>query len=133
MQYLLDTNICAFYLRGKFNIAEAIKARGYKNCCISEVTVAELRFGAENSANPAKHHQLVDTFLKRIAVIPITDCINTYAEVRARLNRRGTPVHNNFDLIIAASAIYYKLILVTDNMKDFINIAGIQIENWVER
>jgi tRNA(fMet)-specific endonuclease VapC len=116
-----------------FNIADAIEARGYENCCISEVTVAELRYGAENSANPTRHHQLVDIFLKRIETIPVTDCIRTYAEVKVRLNRRGTPVHNDFDILIAASAIYYKLTLVTDNLKDFINVAGIQIENWVER
>jgi tRNA(fMet)-specific endonuclease VapC len=133
MQYLLDTNICVFYLRGKFNLAKAIEARGYENCCVSEVTVAKLRYEAENSANPTKRHRLLDTFLQRIEIIPITDCIRTYAEVRVRLNRAGTPVHDNFDLMIAASAIYNKLTLVTDNLKDFINVAGIQIENWVER
>ena len=49
MQYLLDTNICVFFLRGKMNLDEIIKEKGKQNCFISEITVFELRFGAENS------------------------------------------------------------------------------------
>lgn len=49
MQYLLDTNICVFFLRGKMNLDEVIKEKGKQNCFISEITVFELRFGAENS------------------------------------------------------------------------------------
>jgi tRNA(fMet)-specific endonuclease VapC len=47
MQYLLDTNICIFFLRGKMNLDKIIKEKGKHNCFISEITVFELRFGAE--------------------------------------------------------------------------------------
>ena len=47
MQYLLDTSICVFYLRGKLNLAEIIQEKGRQNFFISEITVAELRYGAE--------------------------------------------------------------------------------------
>ncbi len=43
MQYLLDTNICVFFLRGKMNLEEIIKEKGKQNCFISEITVFELR------------------------------------------------------------------------------------------
>lgn len=49
MKYLLDTSMCIFYLRGKLNLDEIIREKGNENCCISEITIAELRFGAENS------------------------------------------------------------------------------------
>lgn len=64
MQYLLDTNICIFFLRGKFNLDEIIRQKGKENCFISEITVFELRFGAENSDNPEKSHKAVDLFVK---------------------------------------------------------------------
>ncbi|MFC6100383.1 PIN domain-containing protein [Olivibacter domesticus] len=54
MQYLLDTSICVFYLRGKLDLARIIREKGRSNFFISEVTVAELRYGAENSNNPKK-------------------------------------------------------------------------------
>jgi len=44
MQYLLDTNICIFFLRGKLNLDEIIREKGKENCFISEITVFELRF-----------------------------------------------------------------------------------------
>ena len=52
MQYLLDTNSCIFFLRGKLNLDEIILQKGVKNCFISELTVFELRYGAENSEKP---------------------------------------------------------------------------------
>jgi tRNA(fMet)-specific endonuclease VapC len=132
MQYLLDTNICVFFLRDKFNIPDTLRVKGPENCCVSEITVAELRYGAENSANPQKHHQLPDIFLQRIATIPITDSIRAYAEEKVRLKKAGTPVHDEFDLFIGASAIHNKMTLVTDNLKDFKLFSGIKIENRIK-
>ncbi|MCL1932237.1 MAG: PIN domain-containing protein [Candidatus Azobacteroides sp.] len=57
MKYLLDTNICIFFFRNKFNISNILKSKGLENCCVSEITVAELRYGAENSVNPQKHQR----------------------------------------------------------------------------
>lgn len=57
MQYLLDTNICIFFLRGKLNLDDLIKQKGRENCFISEIKVMELRYGAENSNNPIKSNQ----------------------------------------------------------------------------
>lgn len=54
MKYLLDTNICIHFFRGKFSMLEKIKAAKLENCAISEITLAELAFGAENSSNPEK-------------------------------------------------------------------------------
>ena len=45
--YLLDTNICIYYLKGQYNIDQKIQSAGEKNCFISELTVEELKFGVE--------------------------------------------------------------------------------------
>jgi tRNA(fMet)-specific endonuclease VapC len=76
VRYLLDTNICVFYLRGKLQFNHFVEETWRESCSISEVTVLELRYGAENSNNPHKHHQAVDLFLQGLTVIPIVSSIN---------------------------------------------------------
>lgn len=63
MDYLLDTNICIFFLRGQLNFDEIIKKKGLESIYISELTVFELRYGAEKSNNPKKSHKSVDRFI----------------------------------------------------------------------
>jgi tRNA(fMet)-specific endonuclease VapC len=133
MQYLLDTSICVFFLRGKLNLDEIIKEKGKTNCFISEVTVLELRYGAENSDNPTKSHKAVDLFVHGITIIPIFGSIKRYAKEKVRLRRIGKPMHDQFDLLIGVTAIENKLTLVTDNVKDFEILDGIKIENWFIR
>lgn len=133
MQYLLDTSICVFFLRGKLNLDEIIKEKGKSNCFISEVTVLELRYGAENSENPAKSHKAVDLFVNGITIIPIFGSIKRYAKEKVRLRKVGKPIHDEFDLLIGVTAIENKLTLVTDNVKDFELLEGIKIENWFVR
>ena len=133
MQYLLDTNICVFFLRGKMNLDEIIKKKGKQNCFISEVTVFELRYGAENSQNIEKSHKAVDIFVNGISIIPIYSCIKSYAKEKVRLRKIGKPMHDEFDLLIGVTAIENKLTLVTDNEKDFVNMNTVKIENWFSR
>ncbi|MBL0288396.1 MAG: PIN domain-containing protein [Bacteroidetes bacterium] len=133
MKYLLDTNICVHFLRGKFEMDKILKEKGLENCYISEVTVLELRFGAENSKDKDKSHKAVDVFLKGIVIVPIYGSIKKYAEEKVRLNKIGKPQNDEFDLLIDVTAIENKLILVTENKKDFQNLLGIDIENWIVR
>jgi tRNA(fMet)-specific endonuclease VapC len=133
MQYLLDTNICVFFLRGKLNLDEIIKQKGKENCFISEITVFELRYGAENSKNPTKSHKAVDLFVNGISIIPIYGAIKNYAKEKVRLRSIGKPMHDEFDLLIGVTATANKLTLITDNVKDFENLEGIKIENWFVR
>ncbi len=133
MQYLLDTSICVFFLRGRLNLDDLIRQRGRENCFISEITIVELRYGAENSDNPTKSHSAVDAFISGLSIIPIFGSIRRYASEKVRLRRIGQPMHDEFDLLIGVTAIENKLILVTDNVRDFERLAGIEIENWFER
>ena len=133
MQYLLDTSICVFFLRGKMNLDDLIKQKGRENCFISEITVVELRYGAENSDNPAKSHKSVDAFIGGLSIIPIYGSIKRYAKEKVRLTKMGNPLHDEFDLLIGATAIENKLTLVTDNVKDFERLDGVEIENWFKR
>ncbi|OJV79309.1 MAG: VapC toxin family PIN domain ribonuclease [Bacteroidia bacterium 44-10] len=132
MQYLLDTNICIFFLRGMLKFDEIIRQKGLDNCFISELTVFELKYGAENSTNPKKSHQAVDKFVKGLTVIPIYGIVNQYAETKVYLRKNGTPLHDEFDLIIGVTALANDLTLVTDNTKDFKFIKNLKLENWFD-
>ena len=133
MKYLLDTNICVHFLRGKFGMDKIFDKKGIENCYISEITVLELRFGAENSIDKTKSHRAVDAFLKGIVIIPIFGSIKKYAEEKVRLNILGKSQNDEFDLLIGVTAIENKLILVTENTKDFEMLKEIEIENWIIR
>lgn len=133
MQYLLDTNICVFFLRGMLKLDDVIKEKGLENCYISEITVFELRFGAENSINPKKSHKAVDKFIQGLSIIPIYGCAKRYAEYKVKLRKNGTPMHDEFDLLIGVTAIENELTLVTDNTKDFKNFDELNLENWYSR
>lgn len=133
MGYLLDTSICVFFLRGKLNLDKTVKQVGLENCYISEITVAELRFGAENSDDLVKSNKAVNIFLKGLTILPIFGSIKRYAIKKVRLRKIGKPINDEFDLLIGVTAIENQLILVTDNTKDFKLLDGIQMENWFER
>lgn len=133
MKYLLDTSTCVFFLRGKLNIDDHIREKGRENFFISEITIAELRYGAENSDNPSKSHKAIDSFLNGLSIIPIFGSIRRYAKEKVRLRKTGKPIHDEFDLMIGVTAVENKLTLVTDNIKDFERVDGIKIENWFKR
>ncbi|WP_394350192.1 PIN domain-containing protein [Mucilaginibacter arboris] len=100
---------------------------------MSEITVVELCYGAENSTNPSIAHQAVDNFVNGLTIIPIFGAITLYAKEKVRLKNIGKPMHNEFDLLIGVTAIENKLILVTDNVRDFERSDGIIIENCFVR
>jgi tRNA(fMet)-specific endonuclease VapC len=132
MKYLLDTNICIYFFRGKFDLLQKFKEIGMDKFAISEITLAELIFGAENSNMPSKNHKLIEDFSKIITILPIYNSIYLYGKEKARLRKIGKPT-SDFDLLIGTTAIENQLILITENTKDFVQLEGIKIENWIQK
>lgn len=97
---------------------------------ISTITLAELRYGADKSSNPAKNHLALNSFL---AAIEIADfdaaAADRYGDVRADLERRGTPI-GPLDTMIAAHALSLAVPLVTNNVNKFRRVAGLVVEDW---
>ncbi len=133
MQYLLDTNTCIFFLRGKLNLDDRIRRIGREHIFISEITVAELYVGAENSDDPTKSFQAVNNFIAGLSVIPIYGCLRHYAKEKVRLRKAGKIIHDEFDLLIGITSVVHKLTLVTDNIRDMERIDKVKIENWIIR
>ena len=87
-KYLLDTDISIFYLRGKYNINQKLKEIiGYDNCFISEITLAELKYGAELSEKVDENLRSVNEFANKIGILPIFNSLDLYAKEKARLKR----------------------------------------------
>jgi tRNA(fMet)-specific endonuclease VapC len=132
MKYLLDSNICIHFFRGKFGVIGKLNEVGLRNCAISEISLAELVYGAENSKNPSKNHEIINQFVDQITILPIFDSILNYGKEKARLRKSGKMV-SDFDLLIGCTAVEKGLVMVTENLKDFQRISNIRLENWIER
>ena len=87
MKYLLDTNVCVCMLRGKSNVAARIKAVGVDQGAISEVTVAELKYGkiyGQLKGGPKYKEQHLEKFLQTVSILPIAPVIDTFAKEKAK-------------------------------------------------
>ncbi len=128
-KYLLDTNICAYFLNGKFNLDTKMDEVGFENCFISEITIAELKYGVAKSLKKEKNLKTLDAFQAKIDILPIFPTLDIYSKEKARLKIKGK-ILDDFDLLIGSTAIFNNLILVTKNVTDFDRLEGIVIEDW---
>lgn len=135
MKYLLDTNICVYFLNGQFELDQQIARMGLANCYISEITILELLYGVSNSdsSKQADNLKKVIEFEKVIAanIIPIRVCFEEFAQHKTLLRKSGKQI-SDFDLLIGCSALANNMILVTRNMREMERISGLRIENWID-
>jgi len=130
MKYLLDTNIIIFFLKVRQGLVEKFDQIGFENLYISEITIAELKFGAEKSEYPDKNNSIINDLIDKFKQIPIYSALDIYAKEKARLSRKGKII-DDFDLLIGSTAIVNDMFLVTTNEKHFKKIKDIKIENLV--
>ncbi len=131
-KYLLDSNICIHLLRKRPEVIEAMERVGWRNCCISELSVVELLYGAECSSNPKRNKHTVAAFLNDMEIIPFSVCISEFCKQKARLRKLGTPIEDT-DLYIGTTAVAMGYTLVTENTKHLARIDKIKLENWIVR
>ena len=131
MTFLLDTNIIVFWIKGRYNLAEKIAEVGLHNCYVSEVTVAELRFGVECSPPELLHEKRLrlENLLSRLQILPFSVALERYAQEKARLRKNGEIIPD-FDLLIGATATSMGMKIVTNNAKHLSRINQIDIEDW---
>lgn len=128
--FMLDTDISSYIIKRRpAALVEKFQAHA-DSLCVSVMTAAELRFGAEKSG---RHQlvELVEDFLERVAILDWTDSVCAhYAKIRSELERVGKPI-GNMDLLIAAHAVSVRMTLVTNNLKHFARVPGLKSEVWV--
>ena len=79
-KYLIDTNICIYYIKGQFELKSKFEKADPDNCFISEITLAELMFGVENSEKKEKNKKTLDNFLTGVKIVPIFHSLDLYAK-----------------------------------------------------
>ncbi len=131
MRYLLDTNVCIVYLKGKnLNLKQKLEVITVSDMVVCSVVKAELFYGAMKSANPERNAAFQKEFLGQFASLPFDDlAAKAFGNIRAQLEARGTPI-GAYDLQIAAIALANNLTLITHNTREFNRVAGLQVEDW---
>ncbi|EAW1945211.1 type II toxin-antitoxin system VapC family toxin [Salmonella enterica subsp. enterica serovar Typhimurium] len=134
--YMLDTCICSFIMREQpeavlKRLEQAVLRR--HRIVVSAITYAEMRFGCTGKKASPRHAQLVDAFCSRLDAVLAWDraAVNATTEIRAVLAAAGTPIGSN-DAAIAGHAIASGAILVTNNVREFERVPGLQYEDWVK-
>ena len=131
LKYMLDTNIAIYVIKRRPPEALATFNQHAGRLCISSITLAELMHGVEKSAKPDHNLRQVEDFTSRLTVLEYGNkAASHYGDIRAVLERKGTPVGVN-DLHIAGHARSEGLTLVTNNLKEFERVEALRLENWV--
>jgi len=128
---MLDTNIIIYTIKNRpTKVRETFKKHDGQ-MCVSTVTLGELIYGAEKSAQPEKNIEVIESMMARLDVLSF-DSQNTshFGHLRAELANIGKPI-GPYDTMIAGHARSRGLILVTNNTKEFKRVPGLRIENWV--
>ena len=130
-QYLLDTDICIEIIKHNERVLDKVEAVGEENCFVTDITIAELFFGAAKSARP-EHFDDVDNILQSFDLKPLLPSLRLYGENKALLEDQGRMI-GEFDLLIGSCAVYHDLIMVTSNLKHFDHIPHVHLEDWAQK
>jgi tRNA(fMet)-specific endonuclease VapC len=124
-RYMLDTDTVSFALRGQGRVAARLLEHRPSELCISSITLAELRYGAE-SRRSRKLHRLISTFVEPMEIMLFDQsAAGRFGAVAAALARRGEPI-GTLDTLMAAHALSLRLTFVTNNTRRFARVAGRQ-------
>ena len=130
IRYLLDTNIVIFALRERPEILRRRFSGATGSLAVSVVTVAELAYGSEKSAQPERNSRATAEFLGMLDILPLDTTAAEHAgRIRAELGSVGTPIGAH-DTLIAGHARSGGLVVVTDNTREFSRVKGLLVEDW---
>jgi tRNA(fMet)-specific endonuclease VapC len=120
MKYLLDTNVCIIYLKGRnLNLKQRLEAVPIQEIAVCSIVKSELCYGAMKSANLERNFVLQQAFLEQFVSLPFDDlAATTFGVIRVQLETRGIPI-GAYDLQIAAISLANNLTLVTHNTREF--------------
>jgi tRNA(fMet)-specific endonuclease VapC len=110
-----------------------IRSRNPDEIAISTITIAELQYGVNRSQHADRNRIALLEFLVPFNIIDFDQsAAAAYGCIRASLEAKGTPI-GPMDLLIAAQALSEKLVLITNNEKEFRRVEGLNIENWISK
>jgi tRNA(fMet)-specific endonuclease VapC len=131
LTHLLDTNICVAVIRMRSpRVLAQLQKMTPGSVGVSIITVSELQFGAAKSQNPLRNRSALEQFLLPLEILDYDSAAaSAYGEVRARLEKIGTPI-GPLDTLIAAHARSLNVTVVTNNVSEFRRVPGLKVEDW---
>jgi tRNA(fMet)-specific endonuclease VapC len=131
MKYMLDSNICIYFINSRSGgVMAKIKSHMQDGLAISAITLAELEHGVALSAYPQRNAIALHQFLAILEVLPFDSrAAAAYGDIHADLQRKGNKI-GPLDMLIAGHARAEDMTLVTNNMKEFVRVEGLTVENW---
>jgi len=131
-RYLLDTNIwSALIRRTNAGLIKRFEGLERGRLALSPIVLGELQVGYYKGERTPKRLAVIETIRTSSELLTINNRIaDTYSQLRAQLEQAGTTIGPN-DTWIAAEALHHKLVLVTDNVREFSRVPGLQVENWL--
>ena len=132
MRHLLDTHIFIAALKGRSEVRTRLQRLPLADLLLSPVVLGELELGVAKSAWPERNRARLADVVQHLTVVPLdAEVAHHYADIRAVLERRGTPIGAN-DLWIAAQARALGAVLVTDNVRELGRVDALKIDNWLQ-
>lgn len=132
MKYLLDTNICVYWLNGNKTIEEKAVQVGLKHVAISFITLSELYYGAYKSQKVQQNLTALKNLESKLKRVESNkEICKAFGELKAELAKEGKII-DDADLFIACCALKSNRVVVTNNEKHFSRIKGLKIENWAK-
>jgi len=128
---MMDTNICVYLLNGNAALSHKASEIGVLSLSISTSVLAELYFGAYNSARVSQNLQRIEIFKKHLTILPDSEqAAEIFGQIKANLKSKGEMIED-FDILIASIALANHRVLVTNNMSHFERVEGLKLENWL--
>ena len=130
MIYLLDTNICIFASKKNHPIVEILKKKSSDDLRISSITLAEIYYGVQKSIRKLENELYCDEFFSQFEILDFDRAAaKEYGLIRTHLERSGQMIGER-DCQIASIARANKLAVVTNNIREFVRVPDLIIENW---
>ena len=130
LKYMLDTNIAIHTLKYRPAKVRSAFKKHAGEMCLSSVSLGELIYGAEKSAQVERNLSVIEGLAARLAVESFdTQAAMHFGQLRAELAKSGRLI-GPYDMMIAGHARALGLILVTNNQREFDRVPGLRLENW---
>ena len=130
--YLLDTNICIYLIKQQPpEVLQRFQQIQIQQLHIPTITVFELYYGIEKNNSHSRNLKALENFIAPLTVVDFSlQAAKKAAYIRATLQKQGLSI-GAYDIQIAAVSLTEKMILLSNNTREFERVDGLLLENWV--
>ncbi len=130
MAFLVDSSVFIALERRNLPLGALSRLVSHEPLAMAAITASELLVGVHRASSPERrfHRQgIVEALLQAIPVLPFDLAIaRIHAQLLAQLTASGQTLGSH-DLLIAATALFYGQVMLTDNVREFHRVPGLEV------